>query len=199
MQVIFPDYYKHFSCTANTCRHNCCIGWEIDIDADTLALYDSIPGSFGQRLHENISRKDTPHFILGQQERCPFLNQKNLCDIILTLGEDHLCGICSDHPRFRNELPGRVETGLGLCCEEAARLILEHQEPVRLETVEQVEEAGDCSACLPDKWETELTDALFAARVWRFPTGIPLPASAPSVPCASAISSLTMRSTSETS
>ena len=49
------------------------------------------------------------------------------------LGEDHICGICTDHPRFRNELPGRVETGLGLCCEEAARLILSQQEPVLLE------------------------------------------------------------------
>ena len=133
MQFVFPDYYKNFTCIAGSCRHNCCIGWEIDIDEDTLRYYDSVSGPFGQRLQKNISRDDTPHFILGAEERCPFLNEKNLCDIILTLGEECICGICSDHPRFRNELPGRVETGLGLCCEEAARLILSQSAPVTLE------------------------------------------------------------------
>ena len=132
MQYIFPDYYKQFKCIAGECQHSCCIGWEIDIDPDTSAYYNTVSGAFGQRLKENISRDGVPHFILGEKERCPFLNRENLCDIILTLGEEHICGICTDHPRFRNELPGRIETGLGLCCEEAARLILTQTSPVKL-------------------------------------------------------------------
>ena len=124
MEFVFPDYYKDFRCIAGDCRHSCCIGWEIDIDEDSLAFFESVPGEFGDRLRQNISKYGDAHFVLGEGERCPFLNRDNLCDIILTLGEEHICGICTDHPRFRNELPGRVETGLGLCCEEAARLIL---------------------------------------------------------------------------
>jgi len=139
MQYIFPDYYKDFRCIAGECRHSCCIGWEIDIDEDSLDFFDSVPGEFGERLRNNISREAEPHFILGENERCPFLNEKNLCDIILTLGEEHICGICTDHPRFRNELPGRVETGLGLCCEEAARLILGKKEPVKLIVTGEIE------------------------------------------------------------
>jgi len=133
MQQVFPDYYKYFQCIAGACRHSCCIGWEIDIDPDTASFYQALPGEFGDKLRQNISDDDPPHFVLAEQERCPFLNQANLCDIILTLGEEHICGICTDHPRFRNELPGRVETGLGLCCEEAARLILSQESPVVLE------------------------------------------------------------------
>jgi len=132
MQYVIPDYYKDFSCIAGDCRHSCCIGWEIDIDEKSLEFFESVPGGFGDRLRKNISHDGEPHFILGENERCPFLNEKNLCDIILTLGEEHICGICTDHPRFRNELPGRVETGLGLCCEEATRLILGKKEPVKL-------------------------------------------------------------------
>ena len=124
MEYVFPDYYKDFRCIGGACKHNCCIGWEIDIDADTAAYYRTVPGEMGARLRENISQDGEPHFVLGADERCPFLNADNLCDIYIHLGEEHLCGICNDHPRFKNELPDRVEIGLGLCCEEAARLIL---------------------------------------------------------------------------
>ena len=132
MEHVFPDYYPHFQCTAGSCRHSCCIGWEIDIDPESARYFRTLPGEFGDRLRREISWEDPPHFILGQGERCPFLNPDGLCDMILTLGEEALCEICTDHPRFRNELPGRLEVGLGLCCEEAARLILSWPEPVTL-------------------------------------------------------------------
>lgn len=132
MQHIFPDYYKDFKCIASACRHNCCIGWEIDIDEEAAAFYKTVDGEMGKRLKTSISAVDTPHFILGDNERCPFLNERNLCDIITELGEGHICTICTEHPRFKNELPGRVETGLGMACEEAARLILSKKEPTKL-------------------------------------------------------------------
>ena len=88
MQNAYPDYYPLFRCIADRCRHNCCIGWEIDVDGDSLAAYDQIGGEMGERLHKCIDRSgEMPHFILGEQERCPFLNGKNLCDLILYGGE----------------------------------------------------------------------------------------------------------------
>ena len=125
MQHTYPDYYPQFSCIAGRCRHNCCIGWEIDVDEDTLASYRRIGGEMGKRLCASISGDgDAPHFLLGAHERCPFLNEKNLCDLILYGGEDMLCQICRDHPRYRSFFSERTEIGVGLCCEEAARLIL---------------------------------------------------------------------------
>ena len=132
MQHVFPNYYKKFKCINKKCRHNCCIGWEIDIDDDTLQHYDSVSGEIGERLSQNISRDGDPHFILSDGERCPFLNSENLCDIILSLSEESLCTICREHPRFHNDLPGRIESGLGLCCEEAARIIIGQSEPTEL-------------------------------------------------------------------
>ncbi len=124
MKIIKPNYYQQFKCIASSCKHNCCIGWEIDIDEDTLHYYQSIPGDFGLRLKENIALEETPHFILAPNDRCPFLSNHNLCSIISEFGEDALCAICADHPRFRNEFANRTELGLGLCCEAAGRLIL---------------------------------------------------------------------------
>lgn len=128
----YPDYYKNFNCIADKCKHNCCIGWEIDIDEDTLGFYKSHKGELKERFENSINYCDIPHFITDENERCPFLNDKNLCDIICTLGENHICDICTQHPRFHNELPGRTESGLGLCCEEACRLILTKKEKVTL-------------------------------------------------------------------
>ena len=133
MLQVYPDYYKDFKCIADNCKHKCCIGWEIDIDEDTAALYREYDGILGERLRQNIDfTGDVPHFILLSDERCPFLNNKNLCDIITQAGEGYLCEICAQHPRFHNELPDRVESGLGLCCEEAARIILSKKDIVQL-------------------------------------------------------------------
>lgn len=131
MNLIMPDYYAQFSCIADRCRHNCCIGWEIDIDEDTLKKYSCVTGELGQRLNSNISLDGGAHFVLSN-ERCPFLNELGLCDIITQIGNEYLCQICADHPRFRNFFDNRVEIGLGLCCEEAARLILSNENKVKL-------------------------------------------------------------------
>lgn len=117
----YPAYCDKFRCIAEKCTDNCCIGWEIDIDSDTFGYYENISGEFGERLSRNIS---DGCFVLGENERCPFLNDKNLCDIFIELGERHLCQICTDHPRYFEWFNGIKEGGTGLCCEESARLIL---------------------------------------------------------------------------
>lgn len=133
MKQFAPDYYENFRCIAGACKHNCCIGWEIDIDEFTLDYYNSVDGEMGDRLKKHILYEgETPHFCMVENERCPFLNEKNLCDIISSLGEDALCDICADHPRFRNYFSDREEIGLGLCCESAGKLILGNTEKVKL-------------------------------------------------------------------
>lgn len=124
MRLTVPDYYDRFRCIASRCTDNCCIGWEIGIDPAALADYQSQPGAFGNRLRAAIQPGDPPFFALTQSGRCPFLNEENLCDIYRQLGESHLCAICDQHPRFHNWFGSEKESGLGLSCEEAARLIL---------------------------------------------------------------------------
>lgn len=130
MSNFVPCYYDEFRCIADKCKHNCCIGWEIDIDSDTLCMYENIGGKLGVRLSQSIDRGgETPHFVLDEKDRCPFLDCNGLCDIITALGEDGLCNICADHPRFRNFYENFTEIGLGICCEEAARVVLNCTEP----------------------------------------------------------------------
>ncbi|MBR5438040.1 MAG: flagellin lysine-N-methylase [Clostridia bacterium] len=142
MKFLMPSYCREFRCSADKCSDNCCIGWEIDIDEATAEFYSSVDGDFGRRLGENICHGECSSFIL-KGERCPFLNEKNLCDIIINLGEDKLCQICSDHPRY-NEWYGDIkEGGVGLCCEEAARLILTAENPLEFTAEDIPYEEGD--------------------------------------------------------
>lgn len=132
----YPDYYSRFRCTASACRHNCCLaGWEIDIDDGTLAYYEQVKGSFGTRLREQIAQQpgQSAYFILDKNGCCPFLNTQNLCDIYTQLGEEHLCQICTEHPRYYDWFSEGTEAGVGLCCEAAAALILGRNNKMNLE------------------------------------------------------------------
>lgn len=175
-----PSYYKDFKCIADKCTDSCCEKWEIDIDEDTLEFYKSVEGEFGERLRKNICFSecdDEPsHFIQTQDERCPFLNECNLCDIFLNLGEEKLSQICTHHPRFYEWFTNITEAGLGMCCEEAARLIL--TENVNNHSRRFVEETEDESS-ENDKFEDgiseddemdykELEDLLFEIRAELF-------------------------------
>ena len=132
MTEIHPGYCEEFRCTASSCRHNCCIGWEIDIDERSAACYARLPGILGEQLRAAVVPDSPPHFRLDAAGRCALLQGDNLCAMQRELGVDALCDICRDHPRYRVFLPGRTEIGLGLCCEEAARLLLSRPEKVTL-------------------------------------------------------------------
>lgn len=127
MKTIAPDYYCEFKCIADKCKHTCCQGWEVEIDEESLARFAQIPD-----IAARIETDEDAHFKLLDDESCPFLRKDGLCEMIVKYGEQMLCQTCTDHPRFRNYWEDRVELGLGLVCEEAARLILTRQKPMEL-------------------------------------------------------------------
>ena len=134
MFTIKPDFYDSFKCIADKCTDSCCIGWEIDVDDVALEKYNKINTDFGEKICSQIIKSEdgSSCFSLCENERCPFLNKKNLCDIIINCGEDYLCDICREHPRFYEWFAGVTECGLGLCCEEVCRILLENEEPFSL-------------------------------------------------------------------
>lgn len=132
MLYIKPAFYDEFKCVADKCTDSCCVGWEINIDNETMDIYKNMHTEFASEIRENIigNEDNTYSFKLLEGERCPFLNKNNLCDIILNCGEDNICYICKEHPRFYNDFLNVTEYGLGLCCEEVVRLLLENDEPL---------------------------------------------------------------------
>ena len=124
MKLYAPRYYKDFACIAERCKHSCCVGWEIDVDGAALEKYALLKPTYGKEISDSIDYTETPHFKLMADERCPHLDERGLCKIITALGEEYLCDICREHPRFYNDTLYGKEVGLGMACEEACRIIL---------------------------------------------------------------------------
>ncbi len=134
-----PVQYAQFACIGSACRDNCCIGWEICIDEDTIQRYSQLPEKDSRWLQDGICFQETPSFQM-EKGRCVFLNEENLCRIHLRLGEDFLCRICREHPRYHHWFGDYKESGLGLCCQEACRLLLGSPVPITWEVVSVSEE-----------------------------------------------------------
>ena len=144
MKITRPDFYSEFKCIASECTDSCCIGWDIYIDEFTNEIYENIEGEFGDKIRENIYfDEDGDSCFKMKNKRCPFLNSENLCDIYITLGENYLCDICTEHPRFYNTHGEIREEGLGLACEEACRLILSRENQITFVFDEDDEEPYD--------------------------------------------------------
>ena len=125
MNTIYPSFYKDFSCIASDCSHSCCKGWEIDIDNATAEKYLKIEGSLGDELRANISSANGVYsFGLAKNGACPFLQEDGLCKLILSAGEEILCEICTNHPRFYTVLNDYELAGVGLSCEVSCGLLL---------------------------------------------------------------------------
>lgn len=153
-----PSFYKDFKCLADKCTDTCCAGWEVCVDERTSAKYAKVDGKFGNRLRENI---EGGCFKLRPGDRCPFLDSRNLCEIYRHLGPEYLCDICREHPRFVEVYGDVMEKGIGLCCEEGVRLLLESPGVLDLEEREVDEPADEIS-----EDAVLARDAIFAERDW---------------------------------
>ena len=138
-----PEYYDEFSCIASRCQDSCCAGWEIDIDEESYEYYRTREGAFGDRLRESmfVAEDGGYRFKLKGPKRCAMLNDNNLCDLYTALGEEALCEVCTEYPRF-SLVYGQVEQkALSLSCEEVGRILFGRTEPEQLIDIEL---PGDC-------------------------------------------------------
>ena len=123
------NYVKYFNCLGSECKHNCCTKWDVVIDKPTLKKYQNLFKSDERFSSECF---DGNKFKLNESGRCPFLDDDNLCYIIKNYGEKALCKTCKTHPRFRSFFSSYAETGLGLCCEHAGKIILSFKPKMKL-------------------------------------------------------------------
>lgn len=124
MEKVLLSCYKNFKCIASKCPKTCCENWEIEVDKKTLENYKMINNEYSKKILSNIYYSNGKPFIKRINGRCAFLNDDNLCDIIINLGENALSEVCSNHPRFILELGVAEEVSFSLSCPESVRLLL---------------------------------------------------------------------------
>lgn len=168
MKLRYPKYYENFACIAGACEDTCCAGWEIDIDDKSYEYYMQVPGEFGERIRNSIKEYqlddedvyESHGFILKENRKCPFLNENNLCDMILALGEDAICDVCTYTPRNFLEYGNAREISISPSCAEAGRLIFGSSEKVTF-VEKEIEEELDFEESEED---LEIAEAIRRAR-----------------------------------
>lgn len=130
MKVLKPFYYDDFKCIANDCIDSCCIGWQINIDENTYKKYKKVKGVFGKELNNGINRIRSKSSKLEygkmklKDKRCSMLNEDNLCNVYINLGESYLCNTCKVYPRDINKYGEIYERNLNMSCPEVVRYLV---------------------------------------------------------------------------
>ena len=115
-----PDFYDEFSCIADRCTFTCCQEWKIAVDDDTYEKWKSIPcpeGMEQKKLCECTTIKDGGCVIsLNEKKRCPFLQDDELCKLVLQHGDEVLSETCAMFPREIHDFEDHKEYALMPCC-----------------------------------------------------------------------------------
>lgn len=158
MLVLKPTYYDEFKCIAGACKDSCCIGWQISVDKASFNRYRKINQDFGRYLNKNVSKNrenrsdiDYGKISLSENMRCSFLNENNLCQIYINLGEEFLCNTCKEYPRYITKFRNRYERRMTISCPEVARLILESENPISFEIIEEEVNGKEIKGSIYDK------------------------------------------------
>lgn len=137
MKIRTPEYYSMFKCIAGACTDTCCAGWDVDVDSASYSYYKTVKGQFGKRLKSvMVPSEDGGCTFTLNNGRCPFLNDKNLCDLYVELGEDKLCDTCAEFPRFINEYGSVKEIGIAPSCITAGEIIFNYKDKLTFVTKE---------------------------------------------------------------
>lgn len=138
MKYLKLETLTEFSCTGSECPSTCCaFGWNIDIDKQTVDYYKTVPGAMGEKLRKYIRHENgKSYFKLTEEGKCYFLNEQNLCNVYIELGEEHQGCTCKTYPRYKIIVGNNELSGVNASCSEVAKFLLEHTEPLRIEISE---------------------------------------------------------------
>lgn len=135
--IIEPEFYKDFHCIGGQCSFTCCKEWKIAVDPETKKRWRklSVPETVLEsgrvpkhacrssldkaQLSQFVMKKDGGEIIeLLPNMRCPFLEDSELCRLVLDYGEECLSETCHVFPRETHEFADRTERTLVSCCPE---------------------------------------------------------------------------------
>ena len=122
MNIRKPEYYDEFVCTADRCPMTCCREWKIGVDDLTNQKWKELkPPKEVHPVRKNLSqytgKKDGARVIaLNKKHLCPFLDEKKLCRLVCTYGDDVLSETCRVFPREVHTFQDRKEFFLMPSC-----------------------------------------------------------------------------------
>lgn len=151
--------YDTFRCIADQCSFTCCQEWRIGVDEKTFQKWKGLKleakDADGKNqseltLCDCVEKEESGQIIkLGKDKKCPFLNEKKLCKIVLELGEEYLSETCTTFPRQINTFEDRTEYSLDPGCPAVVDLLNQNSNAIQLVTEgREIEESSTQSSAL---------------------------------------------------
>ncbi len=132
MEIRKSSIYDNFICTADKCPENCCRGWRIHIDDDTVQKYFEMKGFDGFLIRLCMQTDDTMPYFSRRSIVCPLMTPKGLCSIQKKYGEDLMPEICRRFPRDIRNYGEFAEMHLDPACTHVSEMLLEHSKDITL-------------------------------------------------------------------
>lgn len=125
--------YNSFKCIADKCKFTCCSGWDINIDINTYEKWNKEKNKCKDMLNK-LKFIDNDYIIVNKKtsDTCPFLDNKGLCDIVKSNGDEYLSLTCQRFPRIENTFEGIKELTLSCSCPEVVDIIDKIEEEIIL-------------------------------------------------------------------
>ncbi len=125
MNYLTVDLYKDFECIADTCPNTCCSGWGIIIDKDTHNKMIEHEETLGLPAKDWLLETDSGILVKLNQNRCPMLDEHNLCTVVNKLGPDFLSHTCQQYPRIFHQYGNTMEGYLTMSCPVVADKLID--------------------------------------------------------------------------
>ncbi len=137
-----PDYYDTFACLADKCSFTCCQEWKIAVDENTLNNWQSLPE---RPDRDTAVVEGTCVMRLNSNHKCQYLNEQNLCRLVLKYGDSVLSDTCDSFPRQMHHFTNYTEFSLATSCPEVIDYLW-NQQTVKLVSVNPEEALSYMSA-----------------------------------------------------
>lgn len=148
-------YMTRFSCIGPDCEDHCCYGWRVDINEEgykrliAAAAFSAKP--IRSRIQAAIKvtapkkKKERARYSIrhGDDQYCPFLDERGLCDLHANFGHAILPDVCAIYPRKMKRVGDHLEHSATASCPEVSRQLLMHADgadvvPLDLATVDRL-------------------------------------------------------------
>ena len=112
---------KKFKCLADKCWDNCCLGWAIDVDKDSLQKYKDEAPELLEKVEARAGGEG--HKMKHKCGNCICL-ENNLCTMQAKYGEEFLPNICYYFPNVYKKVGDEVYMGTNMACPYSVELAL---------------------------------------------------------------------------
>lgn len=123
---VTPKFLKQFQCIGSECENTCCQDWSIIVSNKARQEIERHMSTCGQiNVSNHFEQKNDGYVIkLDANKRCPFLDNKSLCQIQASNGGDVLPSVCKEFPRKNIKLGSDILLSASVACPEIARNVL---------------------------------------------------------------------------